>query len=210
MLDHFIEYQKFGDPKVMIMVVLVAVVTVFFHGPAFWGQAQKVWRDGHAGSGVPVVTYTSSLVFSSVLITLSWVEGTFGGVINGLVCWAIQVYILVGLEKFKGFSGWNWFQLMLTPVTIGFVALHPETIPWLYWASGLYVLWGIFQQGRSLWNKMNKGSASATTWFLCAVASTMLSVYGFMFENNQLGFVSALFAATQFYATISIRHQPRR
>jgi uncharacterized protein with PQ loop repeat len=168
--------------------------TIFFTLLSCWGlyqQSRKIWHH-ESGQSVSALWFSYNIFLFAVNIVFGHSQRSFALMINGCLCSLMHLPLLIGLEKFKGFSRLEKLLMVL----YGFLFLFMIAMPF---KTALYLVFSFgnafaqCMQPWEIWRKKNSGMVEAKLLMVYWSSSVFWIIYAIATKNLALEIICPVY-----------------
>lgn len=201
------ELQQFGWNAVTVGFV-GAVFFVLVELWGLWLQNRAVWRAKSAQSiSVACFVYLAALFMSGFIYG---VETKSIALMTSLPLSLIHIPILLGVWKFKGFSGTEKFITAGLAVVLVVMAIAPAK-DWFFLLFSLGSAAALVGQPYEIWKNRDAGVVEITLLLVYLVSTVFWVIYGYAIHDWVLRITTPIYLAILVLtAVLWFRYRPRR
>lgn len=208
MLDQFfslvystVEYRGWHLWNLATVGFLITVVFTFLlQLPGLINQARIIWRNRSA-EGIEALTFIIFLTYFAVFLVYAFSNRSGAGIINGFVLIWPQVFILVGVIRFKKFRK---IDLLISCLmfTILFLTVFTSHKSLFFAIISVITFFGLLLQPIEMIRKKTSTNVALSLPLNFTVVTLAWTIYGFAVRDWYIGLASLAFCLIYIFTTV--------
>lgn len=188
------EYRGVGFNSITALFAITALLTFFLQLPGLYDQAKKIWKNKSA-IGVNTSTFIIFLTYFLVFFIYSYSLPSGAGLLNSVVLFIPQVFILIGVLKFNTFNGSHCLTALVAVTLVITAMLFPNFREKIFSLTSLITFCALWLQPLEILKSKTAKNISRQFARNFLIVTVVWTIYGVIIKDLYIAVASVAFAS---------------